>query len=86
MQFGGLAAAAGRLGKMAVPLTRPLALQIDTLHDVAALAGALASLAAGRVGALTFVYGSAAQWGSSRLEDVVSRLEELDYACYFSGG
>ena len=60
--------------------------QIDTGDDMPAIAGALASLAAGRVRVLTFKYGGVGLWGSSKLEDVVSRMDELSYACYFSGG
>ena len=69
-------------------LTGPLhcAPQLDTGHDVPAIAGALASLAAGRVGVLTFMYCGEGLWGGGHLEDVVSRLDELSYACYFSGG
>ena len=54
--------------------------------ELPALGGAVASIAAGRVGVLTFSYGGHQEWQNGKLLDAVARLDELGYSCYLAGG
>ena len=46
----------------------------------------MASIAAGRVGVLTFLYDGHNEWQHGKLRDVIARMDELGYACYLAGG
>jgi hypothetical protein len=54
--------------------------------ELAALGGAVASIAAGMVGVLSFAYGGHKEWQHGKLGDAVARLDELGYVCYLAGG
>jgi hypothetical protein len=61
--------------------------QIDAGGEqLAALSGAIASIAAGRVGILAFAFGGQGAWKHGQLGEVVARLDELGYTCYLAGG
>ncbi|KAI3427123.1 hypothetical protein D9Q98_007060 [Chlorella vulgaris] len=54
-------------------------------EEVAALSGAIASIAGGRVGVLAFACGGQGAWKHGQLGEVVARLDELGYTCYLAG-
>ncbi|EFN56572.1 expressed protein [Chlorella variabilis] len=53
--------------------------------EMSAIGGAVASIAAGRVGVLTFLYDGHNEWQHGKLRDVIARMDELGYACYLAG-
>ncbi|KAI3427135.1 hypothetical protein D9Q98_007072 [Chlorella vulgaris] len=54
-------------------------------EEVAALSGAIASIAGDRVGVLAFACGGQGAWKHGQLGEVVARLDELGYTCYLAG-
>lgn len=54
-------------------------------NDVPALYGALPTLIKKKVGIYTFEYNGIGAWVKHKLEDVVTLLDGIGYACYFDG-
>lgn len=69
-------AAPGRLCRHAPPAAG---------YDMLGLQSAQKSLQQGKVRALTFEYHGIGLWPQYRLEDVVQRMDGLNFACYYTG-